>query len=113
MIAISKLTQDTNGALIINELNNSSLYDGTARVSRTATLDGGVVIDHSGFVAGDRTLNVNCVLSATEDEILTGLFESETFIYVSTKHGFYKAAIERLSGDGGNRQLTILLKEAA
>lgn len=113
MIAISKLTVDTDGALIINENLNTTLYDADARVSRSATLDGGVVIDHSGFVDGDRTLSINCTLSATEDEILRTLFENETIVYVSTKNGFYSGVISRLNGDHGNRQLTILLKEAA
>jgi len=58
MIAISKVTQDSGGALVLDELHRSKMYDGRARVSRSATLDGGVVIDHQGYVAGDRTINL-------------------------------------------------------
>ena len=111
MIVISKMT--TGDSLIINEKNNSQLYDATARVSRTKTIDGGVVVDHQGFVDGDRSLNINCDLTAAEELILRTLFENETIVHVATKNGFYAGAIERLRGDNGNIEFQVMLKETA
>jgi len=110
MIAISKMT--SGDSIIIDEKNNSQLYDGSARVSRSKTLDGGVVVDHRGFVAGDRTIRVNCELTESEETTLRTLFENETLIHISTKDGFYSAAIERLSGDNGNVEISLMIKEA-
>jgi len=113
MIAISKITQDSAGAIVLTEQRGSKLYDGRARVSRSATLDGGVVIDHQGYVAGDRTLNLKVELSEADTAILKSLFENETLVYVSTPEGHFSAAIESLSGDGGTLDVVLLLKEAA
>lgn len=112
MIAISKITQDSSGALVLDELPRSKMYDGRARVSRSATLDGGVVIDHQGYVAGDRIISLKVELSQTDEATLKTLFENETLIYVATVDGFFSAAIESLSGNGGVLDVTILLKEA-
>jgi len=113
MIAVSKITQDSDGAIVLAEMQGSKLYDGRARVSRSATLDGGVVIDHQGYVGGDRTLQLKVELSEADEAALKSLFENETLVYVSTENGFFSAAIEILSGDGGVLDVTILLKEAA
>lgn len=100
-------------SIVINELIDSKLYDGTARVNRSATLNGGVVIDHQGYVAGDRTLRIRCELSEADETIIRTLFENETIVYVSTKDGFFSAAIERLQGDNGQLELSIMLKAVA
>ena len=113
MIAISKRTQDTNGTVIINENSGSKIYDGFARVSRSKTLDGGVVIDHQGVIAGDRTINITCEVSEDDETIIRSLFENETLIGIATKDGFYNAAIESMVGDNGSLKLSILIKEAA
>ena len=112
MIAISTITQNTAGALILNEKRGSKLYAGRARVSRSATLDGGVVIDHQGYVAGDRFINIKVELSEAEETVLKTLFENQTLLCVATADGFFSAAIESVAGDGGVLDVSILLKEA-
>lgn len=111
MITISKLT--SGDSIVIDEKPNSILYDATARVSKTKTLDGGVVVDHRGFAVGDRTVEIKCELSATDEATLRTLFENETIVYISTKDGFYSGAIERLRGGYGNIEFAISLKAAA
>ena len=111
MISISKIT--TGNSLVIDELPQaSSIYDGLARVGRYKTLDGGTIIDHQGYVSGDRSLQIKCKLSEADETIVRSLFENETLVHVSTKHGFFSAAISSLKGDNGAITLTILLKEA-
>lgn len=112
MIAISKITQDAAGSIVLAEKSGSRLYDARARVSRSATLDGGVVIDHQGYVAGDRTLNIKVEVSESDEAVLKSLFENETLVHVATVNGFFLAAIESLSGDGGVLEIVMLLKEA-
>ena len=113
MISISTITQNTSGNIVLAKKNNSRLYAGQARVSRSATLDGGVVIDHQGYVAGDRTLTIKVELSETETAALKTIFENQTLVHVSTADGFFTAVIESLSGDGGLLDVVILLKEVA
>lgn len=111
MISISP--QTAGDAIVIEENKDSKIYDGIARVSRTKTLDGGVVVDHRGVVAGDRTIQIKCELAETEEEILRTLFEGETIVNISTKDGFFSGAIERMRGDHGDIELNFLIKAAA
>jgi len=98
-------------SLVIDELNTSRLYRGQARVGRYPTLDGSVIIDHQGFVTGDRTIQIACKLSEADESTLRTLFENETILNISTKDGFYSGAISVLNGDGGDVEFTILIKE--
>ena len=111
MISISKMT--SGNSVVINELPSSDTYEGVARVGRYKSLDGGVIIDHQGYVAGDQTLQINCELSENDETILKNLFENETIVHVSTKYGFFTAAICALTIDSGNMSESILLKAAA
>jgi len=113
MIGLSKRTQDAAGAIIIDETNQSKIYDVRARISRAETLDGGVVIDHLGVVDGDRTILIKCVVSAADEDIIRSLCENETLINITISDGAYTGAIESLSGDDGNLALSIFLKESA
>lgn len=111
MIVISPLT--AGDSIVINEKSESKLYDVMARVSRSKTLDSGVVIDHRGVVAGDRTLQIKCDLTEAEETTLRTLFENQTIVYISTKDGFYSGAIERLRGDDGAVEFSFLIKAGA
>ena len=110
---ISITTYEAGDSLIINEKRDSRFYDSTARVNRSKTLDGGVAIDHQGYVAGDRTLKITCSLSQDDESILKSMHENETIVYVSTPNGFFTAALERVTGDNGEFEISILLKAAA
>jgi len=110
MISISSVTQNVTGAVIINESLTSAFNTNTARVSRTATLDGGSVITHSGYSDGDRTLSVYARISEAQANILWAIFRSETFVLVSIPDGLYYAAIQRVRTDNGDLSMTILIK---
>lgn len=113
MISLSKTTQSTSdsAALIIKEKPNSKIRDGVARVSRSATLDGGATIEHLGFADGDRRLEIAAQLSKADSDILWSIFTNETFINISTIDGFFYGSIDRLNVDSGKIQLTILIEE--
>lgn len=110
LIALSKITQDAAGALLIDADYNSKIYDATARVSRLGTLDGGVVIDHQGVVTGDRSIVVRCRLSEADEAIVRALFENETFIHIVTEGGFYTGVIQRIAGDNGDLAISLMIK---
>ena len=113
MIGLSKTTQATGdgAAIIFQELPQSRLRNESARVSRSATLDGGCVIDHQGFSDSDRTLDLRAQLSQEQADILWEFFTGQTFANVSTKEGFFYGVIENMADENGNVRLSILVKE--
>jgi hypothetical protein len=113
MISISKITQSTesNAAVVIKEKAKSKIRDARARVSRSATLDGGAVIEHLGFSDGDRQLDILAQLNETVSGYIWDIFTDETFINISTSDGFFYGVIDRLKVDNGDMQMTLLIKE--
>jgi hypothetical protein len=113
MIAISKTTQATGdgAAIIFQELPQSRLRNEAARVSRSATLDGGCVIDHQGFSDSDRTFDIRTKETRERANILWGLFTSQAFLNISTPEGFFYGVIENMADENGNVRLSILVKE--
>lgn len=97
MISITTLIPGTNDTLIIRDYKLASqLRQASARVSKTKTLDGGVVVSHNGFADGDRSININTVLSKSEADILWNIFTTQTFVTVAIKDGVYNAVIKSL-----------------
>ena len=113
MIGLSKITQatDSAAAVIFQELPQSRLRNEAARVSRSATLDGGCVIDHQGFSDGDRTFDIRARWSQELADILWSLFRSATFLNIATREGFFYGVIENMADENGNGRLSILVKE--
>ena len=111
MIGISTITANPNGHIIINEKRDSELKRFPARVTRSATLDGGAVIQHSGFSHGDRKLRVMATLSEDDAAIIEFLHQTKTLLNISVQDGFYSGAFSNLIIDNGEMDLTILIKE--
>ncbi len=111
MIGISATTQNTAGALIIHELRETKFYDDAVRVERTATLDGGCVINHGGFCQGDRTFDVRAKLTEEEGALLRALHRTETLVNVATEDGYFSAVISDLATDNGEVRMSIIIKE--
>lgn len=111
MIGISTIIASSTGDLVIYERPDSVFKEASARVSRTATLDGGVAVVHSGFSHGDRTFRIRARLEEEDLATLENIHQEETVIYLSCKEGFFEGAIERITGDGGDLDMTFLVKE--
>ncbi len=111
MIGISTITQNSVGALILY-LVPTQLKSNAARVSRTATLDGACVLDHSGFSDSDRTISVSGEISKTLANALWVIYRLGDKINVATEDGFWRAAISLLKVDAGQLNMTILIEEA-
>jgi uncharacterized Rossmann fold enzyme len=107
MISITTSSPGTNDAIIIKNYKSASqLRQASARISKTKTLDGGVVVMHNGFADGDRAINVNAILSKTETDILWNIFTTQTFITVAIEDGVFNAVIKSLKIKG-KIQMTI------
>ncbi|MFA5286293.1 MAG: hypothetical protein WC347_11910 [Smithellaceae bacterium] len=111
MIGISTITYDLDGARIFSGDRNTELKNrkGERRISRTATLDGGVLIADLGFADGDRTLTA-IELDATQEAVdfAKYLVENYSLINVTTDDGAYEVAPESYSVDNGKLSLTLL-----
>lgn len=111
MIAIQKISQDSGSAVVIKGDVDSDLFDATARTNRTATLDGGAIVEHYGYTASDLTLNISARITESVETQLKTLFENETFLLFMTKFGAYYGVISSLRAQGGKINLTFLVKE--
>lgn len=114
MTGLSKAIADSDtGSIVFKAMPESDVYVSQPRVRRTATLDGGVVIDHQGYVIGDRTIDIRA--SVTEDEAATiwAMYKGSTFLILHTQDGSFYGAISDLRIDRGLMRLTFLVKEAA
>ena len=111
MISLSKVISDrTYGNVIFNEISGTDIDSMTARITRTATLDGGVYINHSGVSHGDRNLKIKARINSAQHIIVKNMIENETMIIVSTKEGVFLSAIQYLTINNGVLELTIFVK---
>ena len=112
MISISTTTYRTNRLIIIRDYKvNSIIHDVVTRMSKTKTLDAGVVVVHNGVVQGDRNLDINGRLSEANVVVLREIQDSQTFVSVAIDDGVFNAVIQRLRTDGGNIQMRIEFQE--
>jgi hypothetical protein len=111
VIGISSITADPNGDVLIEPNANTKMKANSRRVSRTKTLDGGVVITDSGYTDGDRTLEIHSNVTRVLWDKIWAIFKSYTLVYVATEDGFYSAAIEAARYEENEAVLTILVKE--
>ena len=111
MIGIQKVSQDSGSAIVIKEDVGSDIYDVQARASRTATLDGGAIVEHYGYTASDLTLRVSTRTTAEQEAAIRTMFENETFVLITTKTGAYYGVISSLRALNGILSMTLLVKE--
>ena len=112
-IGIATLTYDPDGARIINQRPDTELSNnnGSRRVSRTATLDGGAAIVDGGYSAADRTYLVR-----TRDDsgdIATWaerIVKNYSNILLSTRLGLFRGVPKRWWVDGEHVNIEILIR---
>ena len=96
MISITSKTGSSEG-VIFEELQTSKLRDMIPRVTKSKTLDGGVVYDHRGMVTADREFIVNARLTQSQFEALQTIVQNETYVNLSSQEGFFEGVISDLS----------------
>ena len=111
MIGISYTTQQAGGALLIQKDSLSEIKKAKARVSRSATLDLGAVLDHRGYSHADRIFRIVSELNETDAGFIWSLFKTEKYINISTSDGFFYGSISDCEIDRGQLNMLILIKE--
>jgi hypothetical protein len=110
MISISTITASATGNVIVEEDIASDTGAKTARVTRTATLDGGVYINNLGFTHGDRTLRIRGRISQAKAALLSTIFEGNNSSLISLSDGLYLGSISTLNTQNGSLNMTFLIK---
>lgn len=111
MIVISRIVAAA-GAVRLRNYQDSGGYDNTARISRTATLDGSSHFDHFGVSDTDRDFQVNCRLTPAEHAALKSLFESGETVRISFWEGCFLGLVARLNvRRNGEATVTLYFKE--
>ena len=112
--ALSKTVADaTAGAVVFTMRADSEVFVSQPRIKRTATLDGGVVIDHQGYVIGDRTIDIRAAITEAQATEIWAMFKVNNYLILHTPDGSFYGVISDLKIDRGDMRLTFLVKEAA
>ena len=112
IIAISTLTFDLEGALILRGAETlSKVSSVTRRLRKTATLDGGVTIENNGLSQGDRRFLLTVPLKNVEqyDNYLY-LIENYPEVHISTREGFFLGVMAKVNRKSENALLDIEIK---
>ena len=111
MISISTIDQNADGSVTINEDITSRLLNTQSRVSRSATLDGGAVIDHQGYSDADLRFDIVAELTEAQESKLWAIYKAQTFLNISIKEGVFKGAISAMFPKDGKLTLAFLVQE--
>jgi len=111
IIGLKNAVSDAGSAVLLKGDSRSELYNSKARVTRTPTLDLGVVIDSQGYAVGDRVLKIVSSLDESKAEAVWNLYKDSLFLLVSTRDGIFYGSVQDIKLDGGNLEMTFLVKE--
>ena len=111
MIGIATELVDLEGDITFDEAVDTKLDDATARVSVSATLDGGGIITHYGFSNADRKFEINASMDESKTSKVKNIFETHQYINISTRLGIFRAAISRLWANFGQIKMTVLIEQ--
>lgn len=106
-IGISTIAFDLDGAKVLRLRGDSliSIRDGARRVTRTATLDGGVLVHDTGYAVGDRTLKIQ--VDAEHVDWLEYLVRTYRLVHISLGSEFYTAVPARYWMDVNNANIQL------
>lgn len=112
IIGLTTKTFDLQGALILRNAESLSKISAVSRrLRKSATLDGGVDIENSGFSQGDRKFQI-VVPVKTEEQYNSYLYLIATYpeVIVSTREGSFLGAFSTLKRSGQNANMIIEIK---
>lgn len=111
MIGIFSQTSDPNGSIVIPVHPDSRIRRGSRRVTRTKTLDGGVVLNDEGFSHGDRDLDIVTEYCESTWNVLWNLVQNHSQVIFTLFEGIFSGVIERIEEDEGLIRISVLIKE--
>jgi hypothetical protein len=113
MIVIKMPEYNAGGNISIKDLASSVLETSTRRVSRRATIDGGVYMDDLGFSHGDRTFEIKTKASKISSDRLHQLQRNYSIYECVTNEGIFFGAISSITTRDNILTLQFLVKNKA
>lgn len=119
MISVTTLLFDLNGAKIFraSQLDQKKVNENNRwerRVSRTATLDGGVAVCDNGYAAGDRDITIK-VPDASREIVDWMEYITKTYdeVWVSTDESVFKGdpSLSYVDADGSAIMIINLIED--
>lgn len=111
-LALAAQVFDPGGHILLDAAGDSSISEVSRRVSRTATLDGGVALNDTGCSAGDRQLDLLLDnLSAAASDTLAYLTRTYPLLTVSLREGCFSGVPQSYRYSQGRGRLVIWIKE--
>jgi len=110
-IGIASQTYMADGGFLLTLFPDTQARAGSRRVSRTKTLDGGVVITDSGFAHGDRNISISIPSSSSLWARLWALFQTALLITISMDDGCFSGAPDNIQDNGDKIIMNVLIKE--
>jgi len=115
MIGVASIIFDVSGARMFRAKDPIKEFDnrrGSRRVTRTATLDGGVAVSDLGYSDGDRDINIK-EPEASLDSVDFARYIVETYnrVTITTPDGAYEAAPDGYDVTDGALTLRLLITE--
>ena len=105
-------TFDLAGAVQLTRCEKSDISASVRRATRTATLDGGVVISDSGFADGDGTFSITSRrASKALQEKLYYLHRNYPLVILSCEAGCFSGCIYSMGRRGADLFFTFWVKE--
>lgn len=113
MVVIVPISYVATGPIIIRRLsNNSELRSGQRRVTRSSTLDGGIVVYHGGFTSADSDIVIATnELSAAQLSILVGYLQDYTTLLLYQVDGAYKVTTQDYNVTDNSIRVRFLILE--
>ena len=112
MITIHSTTFDLDGTVELPVLPDSLDGETRRRVTRVATLDGGVAVNDRGFSEGDRDLLYTWkTVSKAHNDAIDRIVRLYPRVTVSNRQGCYLAAPQTFSPGAEESSLTLLVIE--
>lgn len=110
-IGLRKIVAEAGSAVLIRSDSRSKMKNYRPRVARSATLDGGAVVENLGYSDGDREIDIVSKVSETIEGKLRSMVQDELYVVVSTREGVFFGSIESMTVDRGQLKIKFLPQE--
>ena len=100
------------GGFVILDMNTAPPRDGSRRLSRTATLDGGAVITDGGVTDADRSFDFTAIQAPEETiETLWAMFQAEDLVHLSCPEGVFSGYLQRVKISASGVNISFMVYE--
>lgn len=108
MISISAKTFYPSANIILNNYQSNRQLR-SRRVTRTATLDGGVSVIDGGCSDGDRDITLSAVVTKAQADILETIQRNNSRVTICQIDGAYDGSLQKVGWTGNKIDLTLMI----